>query len=270
MNSARICPTCGDGFGDEHARNVHHKLAHGESLVAANNVNCPTCGDGFRSEHGMKIHHAHVHNESIAYVKRNCEWCGEEFDVRKRETEYRDDVGTYCSDSCLGAANWESQREAASCPECGKEFGSGLSMAAHHASDHGERIAETIRKRCEYCEEPFTVAANADHRLFCGRKCWFAAREEREYPGPTIGNNYSSLWRRRRENALERDRYECTNCGLSEEAHIEQFDRGLHVHHIRPLRTFDDAREAHMTENLETVCLNCHNEIEHQNQEVAV
>lgn len=264
MSTASVCPTCGDEFGDDHARNVHHKMAHGESLVAEGDVECPTCSDSFRSEHGMKIHHAQVHNESIAYVTCACEWCGDEFEVRERETEYRDEVGTYCSSECLASANWERHQESSECPECGQEFGTTLSMAAHHASEHAGRVAETIEKTCDHCEDRFTVSSNAGHRRYCGRECWFAAREEREYPGPTIGNGYSSLWRRQREAALARDDYECQRCGLSEEEHTEQFDRGLHVHHIQPLRDFEDHRRAHETENLRTLCIDCHNEIEHQ------
>lgn len=60
---------------------------------------------------------------------------------------------------------------------------------------------------------------------------------------------YGHTWPRKRKAALERDGYECQACGSDEE---------LHVHHHRPVRTFENPNDAHFLENLVTVCVECH------------
>lgn len=44
---------------------------------------CPSCDEDFDTEHGMKTHHSQTHGESIARVERECENCGEGFEVYK-------------------------------------------------------------------------------------------------------------------------------------------------------------------------------------------
>lgn len=55
---------------------------------------------------------------------------------------------------------------------------------------------------------------------------------------------YGSDWPETRERALERDGYECRKCGISDGVHQQRRGYGLHVHHIQPLRTFDDPEDA--------------------------
>jgi len=73
---------------------------------------------------------------------------------------------------------------------------------------------------------------------------------------------YGENWLVQREKALERDDYECRVCGLTNEKHQAAHDQSLHVHHIQPLRTFDEAEEANNIENLVVLCQSCHKQWE--------
>lgn len=64
-----------------------------------------------------------------------------------------------------------------------------------------------------------------------------------------VSNKYKSdRWNEARSAALQRDRV-CQACGEGDD---------LHVHHIRPVRTFDDYRDAHDITNLVVLCPSCH------------
>jgi len=67
-----------------------------------------------------------------------------------------------------------------------------------------------------------------------------------------------SDWLESREKAKERDGYECTVCGMSNEEHKEEYGCALHVHHIRPQSSFEHPNDAHNLKNLTTVCYGCH------------
>jgi hemerythrin len=77
---------------------------------------------------------------------------------------------------------------------------------------------------------------------------------------------YGDNWNEQRQKVLERDNYTCQTpgCEWTQEAHREEFTRGLHVHHIRPLSAFgDDENEvnfkrANRLDNLVTVCAEHH------------
>lgn len=76
---------------------------------------------------------------------------------------------------------------------------------------------------------------------------------------------YGPNWKDQRAKALERDNYTCQTpgCKCSMEEHREEFNHGLHVHHIRPLCTFEDEgdvnfEQANRIENLVTVCAKHH------------
>ncbi len=72
--------------------------------------------------------------------------------------------------------------------------------------------------------------------------------------------DYGPNWSAQRRRALERDGYRCQRCGAPHTP-----ERPLHVHHIRPFRTFgyipgvnDAYREANRLDNLITLCSRCH------------
>jgi len=63
-------------------------------------------------------------------------------------------------------------------------------------------------------------------------------------------------WRDARWEALERDEWECQECGKNLGPGTAQ------VHHIRPYRGYDSTEEANRLENLKSLCPGCHKEIE--------
>lgn len=69
-------------------------------------------------------------------------------------------------------------------------------------------------------------------------------------------NDYGPDWDAIRTAVIRRDREECTLCHTRHE--VSQ----LHVHHIRPYRTFTDKRKANEPENLITLCPDCHRRVE--------
>lgn len=75
---------------------------------------------------------------------------------------------------------------------------------------------------------------------------------------------YGSSWHKKRKEALECDEYECQRCGMGESEHQEAHGCGLHVHHKRPFRKFENKEEAHRLSNLQTLCAECHVVIERE------
>lgn len=73
---------------------------------------------------------------------------------------------------------------------------------------------------------------------------------------------YGPRWNQVRRNILKRDRYECQSCAKSYNDELHDIGTGLHVHHIIPLREFDDPEEANFPENLITLCKSCHSKLE--------
>lgn len=105
--------------------------------------------------------------------------------------------------------------------------------------------------------EPFTPFTGPDHPLWAG-----AEKRERLWYGPN--------WKRIRTQALERDSHECQHpgCRVTSEMHQNRFSSSLHVHHIIPLRSFQDDdgeidyERANLLENLVTLCVEHHAEWE--------
>lgn len=57
---------------------------------------------------------------------------------------------------------------------------------------------------------------------------------------------YPDDWDKRRKQVLERDGYECQDCGAT--------DKPLHVHHVTPISEGGN----HNLSNLEALCESCH------------
>ena len=65
-------------------------------------------------------------------------------------------------------------------------------------------------------------------------------------------------WDATRQRVLDRDGHACRFCGIDDDKHIDEYDRGLSAHHIVPKS--DGGRDA--PENLITVCKSCHRTLE--------
>jgi predicted HNH restriction endonuclease len=49
---------------------------------------------------------------------------------------------------------------------------------------------------------------------------------------------------------------------MNEEEHVDRYGWGLEVHHRKKARKFDDLEAANRLANLQTVCRQCHREVE--------
>lgn len=61
-----------------------------------------------------------------------------------------------------------------------------------------------------------------------------------------------------KKKAKERDGWECRFCGMTNEEHLDEYDRGVHAHHI--IKESDNG--ADNPRNLITVCRPCHDILE--------
>lgn len=73
---------------------------------------------------------------------------------------------------------------------------------------------------------------------------------------------YGSNWPLQRQRAILRDQYRCQVCGVSQWRYYQDYDVGLHIHHIKPIREFDEPEEANTLDNLVTLCASCHKDYE--------
>lgn len=60
-----------------------------------------------------------------------------------------------------------------------------------------------------------------------------------------------------RQIALERDNFECQDCGMTQEQHIIVFSRGLNVDHIDGQGRYSKVKNNDLS-NLRTLCFRCH------------
>lgn len=101
--------------------------------------------------------------------------------------------------------------------------------------------------------------------VLCSRDCrssWlseaFTGQGHPNWQGGNVGA-YGPGWSRVRRLALERDERTCVVCGTS----AEELDRNPDVHHILPVRWFDESDEytildAHRLSNVVSLCIGCH------------
>jgi predicted HNH restriction endonuclease len=139
----------------------------------------------------------------------------------------------YCSE-----CSRESSREETSCVECGDKF-------EYYPSE----------KKGLYCE---TCVDEVD---------W----NSRNLPSDVSGENnpnwkggsnnstiYTGKWNSVRRKCLKRDNHTCQNCGKNK----KELGREPDVHHIIPVKTFEDEQDAHYIDNVICLCSSCHNKAE--------
>jgi 5-methylcytosine-specific restriction endonuclease McrA len=65
-------------------------------------------------------------------------------------------------------------------------------------------------------------------------------------------------WDELRARCRRRDGHACQLCGVSESDSARQLD----VHHLTPVREYDDPRDANTLDNVTTLCRSCHRKAE--------
>ncbi len=173
-------------------------------------------------------------------LTKECDFCGESFDCYKESRRF-------CSMDCK-ASNMEGQT----------------------GEDARNWQGGPAELECEVCEDTFTDRqAHADNRRTCSLECrgelqskeWIGENAQ-NWKGGRAREEYHGNWYRNRRKAKERDGYECRACGMGEEEHKEKYSKALEVHHVVPVREFDDPLDAHSLGNLVTACMECHNKYE--------
>lgn len=172
---------------------------------------CPTCGGSYESEHGVKVHHKRTHDESIAGEPVDCDWCDETFYKKPSYIERYENL--FC------------------CRECKDNFHSDY-MEGRERPEHAELMSE--------------MHSGEDNPMYGVRQ-----EDAPNWQGGTEmdqGWRHTAKWYETRRDVLERDGYDCQDCGVSE---------SLHAHHIKPVAMggakFD-------MENLITLCEEHHYE----------
>lgn len=228
-------------------------------------------------------------------LNTECEFCGNEF--YKRPVNKTKNENHFCSTVCYG--NWQSEnysgenppphienqknRIDVNCQNCGAEK---EVIPSHHKkvenhycspecqSEDQDRTGENNPSwsggkeivACGYCNDELKIYP---HRLdlskshFCNRDCkdrWLSetqvGKDHHQWKGG--GLYYGERWPRMRSKVQDRDGNECQLCGDEEEEIGQKPD----VHHIEPVRSFDDYEEAHTMDNMVQVCRGCHRTLE--------
>lgn len=188
---------------------------------------CDNCGDMFE-KYESKIRD----NQENIFCSRDCK---NEYGsvsvscntcgstISKTKNQFERNKHNYCSQECY----FKSGREIVECDECG----------------------ETVEK--------ISYRSNTKYD-FCSRKCCQKHFRGKNHPDWEGGKEvyYGANWRKMRQRALERDNNLCLLCGKSGE------QQSLHVHHIKPLKTFDEPEDANYLDNLVSLCPSCHGEVE--------
>jgi 5-methylcytosine-specific restriction endonuclease McrA len=237
-------------------------------------MECPTCGDEFDSEQGVRIHHGMAHDDPLP--NRTCADCGVEFYDSGCRRTYCDDCHTLAGADLDGSA-----KETTACERCGDEFeyypsnkeGVYCSTCVEEADDFlGDPYrpdGESVEVTCEQCDESMIVYESTleqGYGRFCSREChgqWMSENRtgENHHQWTGGGENYDGKWWRVRREALDRDDHTCQNCGR----HRDELGQEPDVHHITPVRTFDDPQDAHHRSNVITLCRRCHRHVEAAN-----
>ena len=243
---------------------------------------CPACENEFPTVRGMRVHHTKVHGTPLP--NRTCSSCNDPFYDPDGARVYCDE----CKPPRSGEPRWKHGNTEASCVECGATFlyypseKRGLYCPACVQDDDvrckppdtGDKSGRSTVS-CAQCRAPLSVhaykAAAQDHH-YCDRDCYAAwlGRARREegvwaesdnpnwHDGGDRDQRYGAGWPSARNRALDRDEYTCQRCGASRSV----LGRNPDVHHVEPVRTFDDPADAHTLDNLVCLCRTCHLEVE--------
>jgi len=204
---------------------------------------CAVCGSEHNSQRGLSIHESKKHGGPVDNSGIECPGCDRSFSCQRGVIAHL--TG---KNSCGGGYE---------CSVCGRTHPTERGLNYHKKETHD--IDTRPKIACSICGDERRVDHNyakkdiEDH--LCSNECWSEwAAENRTGPGnPTWKGGkvlyYGTNWKNRRLDALERDNHTCQACGQED---------NLHVHHIRPLRTFDDGEKPHRLRNLVTLCRSCH------------
>lgn len=242
-------------------------------------VECPSCSRCFETKQGVRIHHTKSHGEPLP--NRTCKGCETSFyDPKSRRS--------FCEDCDPNAGsnngNWKDAKVETSCGRCGERFeyypsekpGKFCSDCVEEADEFlGDPFrvdGERVHKDCEQCGKSMKLLKSRLERgygRFCSRDClarWLSpnvvGESHHQYENETVA--YRGEWWQIRRQARKRDNHECQVCGREK----EEMGREPDVHHIKPIREFEDPQEAHVLSNVISLCRSCHRKVEADSIEI--
>jgi 5-methylcytosine-specific restriction endonuclease McrA len=199
--------------------------------------NCPEDDpeSWFEMERGMHVHHKLSHGESLVKEEAECVNCKTSFKYYPSDKK-----GKYCKEcvqdeDVIWSPGGKMNRITVDCKNCGK----------------AKKVQLYTYKRYD------------NH--FCNSDCiseWRRGENHHQYLGQD--NDYGQSWCRIRRKRREKDNYTCQRCGETK----EEIGRNPDVHHIIPVREFDNPEDAHYIDNLVSLCRSCHRLVEEGNVEV--
>lgn len=236
-------------------------------------MECPTCDKEVETEQGLRIHHSRVHDVSLP--NRQCTGCGSWFYDPQSRRKFCDDCDANAGEH---NGNWQSAKETTDCKRCGSSFEfypsdkcgvycpDCVADSDEFLGDSYTKDAERVEKDCEQCGKPMTMLQSKLDRgngRFCTREClgsWLSENVvgEQHHLWKEGETSYTGEWLDVRANARKRDGHECKVCGMTREQNGQRLD----VHHIRPVRDFEDPQDAHRLDNVVTLCRSCHGKVE--------
>ena len=236
---------------------------------------CPTCGKELTTQRGMRQHHTKVHDDPLP--NRTCKGCGTEFYDGKARLAFCEDCNPNAG---RHNGNWKDAKETADCRICGAEFdyypSEKKGVYCPHCVEasqeflgtpsYEKRDIERVERNCKQCGDELLVLKSKVKRgygKFCDRVClsnWLSDNWEGEnHPQWREGTtNYAGRWWTIRRGARARDGHQCRVC----EKPKEDIGREPDVHHIEPVRTFDNPQDAHRMDNVICLCRSCHRRAE--------
>jgi 5-methylcytosine-specific restriction endonuclease McrA len=142
-------------------------------------------------------------------------------------------------------------------------------MRKHNVSRNRNQATrgEKVEVRCPICEEQFTRYKSELKQCdtaVCSTECsdeyLSQINSGKKHPQWAGGhaNYYGANWVPMRKRVRKRDGNTCRVCGKGE----DQYGRVPAVHHIEPVREFDNPTEAHKMDNMVQLCQWCHAEME--------
>lgn len=191
------------------------------------------------------------------------EWLLRQYVFRRRDQQ---EIAADCGVAKTTICYWLSRHgitdgksmESATCESCGGSFRYYPSVGDRTFCSNAcasEPRKQQVEVTCPNCETSFERWASLDTE-YCSMACWGA--DNRVHDGATYGGG----WDTQREKALQRDQYQCSVCGISDETHRNRFGYGLDVHHKPPVRLFHQwdrpPDDAHVLRNLVTLCRTHH------------
>ncbi|MFB6295776.1 MAG: HNH endonuclease [Halobacteriales archaeon] len=234
---------------------------------------CPTCGKDLNTEQGTRQHHTKVHGEPLP--NRTWKGCGSEFYDPKARLKFCDDCNPEAGEH---NGNWKDASETAECERCGEEFEyypsekkgvycpTCVAESEEFLGEAREVDAERVTESCKQCGETMEVLRSdweRDGRTFCSLDCygeWLSehrvGEDHHQWKGGDI--SYGGEWWSVRRKARERDDHRCQRCGKTK----DEIGREPDVHHIEPVREFDDPADAHRLDNVVCLCRSCHRTVE--------